>query len=242
MHHFSIIAVLLVAIGSQHPIAKSNGRLATIDEALQKHNIQLTPHALIDALKNSDPEVRYLAAQKLAENKTVEAISAMVEALASEKMPVTRMNIAYALAQLGEPKGFSALEETGCGNPELGGGVRAQSTEYLLNLHRESTVCLNALLDILESGTNGYKDQAASILPKFHNVSTEDLQRVFIALVKALNVSHPSVRIAASHALADMGNTAAIPELQKALASEPDEAVRFHIENDLKTLRLSMQP
>src|SRR5258708_1228357 len=208
-----LMMALAIAGGTQHSMAQNNGSLPTVDDALRRHNIQLTQSSLVGALKNSDPEVRYLAAQKLAETKTPEVIPAIVEALTSEKTPIARMNIAFALAQLGEAKGFDVLDENGCGNRDLTAGIRLQSAEYMLVLHRESAFCLNALLEILQSESNGYKIQAASTLPKFHNVSPEDAQRVFAGLFKALASAQPSVRMAASQAITDGGNIAALHEL-----------------------------
>jgi HEAT repeat protein len=228
----SIMLLAATLAGGQ----ESNGALPTFGELLKRHNIQLTEPALVDALKNADPEVRDLAAQKPAEDKADEAIPAIVGALASEKVPWTRMNIAFALAHLGNPVGFDTLEEN-CGNQQVAAGIRAQSAEYLLRFDREDAVCLSALLDVLRGASNGYRMQAASLLPKFHSLSTEDSEKAFMSLVRALHASDASVRMAAGRSLADLGDVRAIPELRDDAASERERAVRLQIEEDLRMLQ-----
>ena len=84
-----VTLILAVALVGSQPISQNNdgGPLPTFGEVLKRHNIQLTQPALVDALRDTDPEVRYLAAHKLAEDKAVETIPAIKDALASEKVP-----------------------------------------------------------------------------------------------------------------------------------------------------------
>jgi hypothetical protein len=95
----SIILALAATLAGGQATSESNGALPTLGELLKGHNIELTQPALVGALTNADPEVRYLAALKLAEDKEDGAIPAIKDALTSEGVPWTRMNI--ALAQLG---------------------------------------------------------------------------------------------------------------------------------------------
>jgi HEAT repeat protein len=235
-HGLSIILILAAALAGSQSAPENNGALPTIGEILKGHNIQLTETALVDALKNADPEVRWLAAQKLAEDKAGGATPAIKDALASERVPWTRMNIAYALAEFGESAGFDTLEGN-CGDHALGAGIRVQSAGYVLRLNHESAACLSAVLDVLESGSNGYKMQAASLLPQFHNLSPEDSERIFVGLSRALHASYALVRLGAGRALAELGDRRAIPELREAAAREQDEAVRSQIDQDLRTLK-----
>jgi HEAT repeat protein len=226
-----ILAVTL--LGSQ-PISQNDG-LPTFGELLKRHNIQLTQPALVDALRNTDPEVRDLAANKLAEDKAVETIPAIKDALASEKVPWTRMNIAYALAQMGESIGFETLEGN-CKNKDSG-NVRARSAEYLLRFNRDSTTCLSGVLDLLKGGSNGDRMLAAELLPRFHNLSTEDSEKVFTGLVGALHASHAAVRLEAGRALADLGDRRGIPELRDAIEAEQEQDIRPRLEQDLRILQ-----
>jgi HEAT repeat protein len=229
-----ILAVTLV--GSQ-PIPQENGgALPTFGELLKRHNIQLTQPALVDALRNTDPEVRSLAAHKLAEDKAVETIPAIKDALASEKVPWTRMNIALALAGMGESIGFDTLEDN-CKNKGTSGDIRTRSAEYLLRFNRDSTACLSGVLDLLKGGSNGDRIAAAELLPRYHNVSKEDSETVFTGLVEALHAPGPAVRMAAGQGLADLGDARGIAELKRAIGGEQDKVVGAQLEGDLKLLR-----
>src|SRR5947209_9503154 len=86
-----------------------NGHPMTAAEKLKQHHIDLTKEALIDALQNSDAEVRYLAAQQLATDREPDAISAIVDAATREKIPRTRINMAFSLASAGEKRGLAIL-------------------------------------------------------------------------------------------------------------------------------------
>ncbi len=235
-HGISIILIFAATLTGSHPASESNGSLPTFGELLKQHKIQLTEPALVDALKNADPEVRYLAAQKLAEDKATGAIPAIKDALAAEKVPRTRINIAFALAQLGDAAGFDALKDN-CRDRNQAAGIRAFSAQYMLGLNSDSTICLSAVLDILEDGSHGDKIQAASLLPQFHNLSPEDLEKVFADLVRALHDPYSLVRLEAGRALADLGDIRAIPELQEAIAREQELAARPQLEQDLRALQ-----
>ena len=233
-----VTLILAVALVGSQPISQQGfgGKPQTFGELLKRHNIQLTQQGLVDALRNTDPEVRYLAAHKLAEDKAVETIPAIKDALASEKVPWTRMNIALALAEMGESIGFDTLEDN-CKNKGTSRNIRARSAEYLLRFNRDSTACLSGVLDLLKSESNGDRMAAAELLPRYRNLSKKDSETVFTGLVEALHAPGPAVRMAAGQALADLGDTRGIAELERAVRVEQEEAVRLRLEDDLKTLR-----
>lgn len=238
MFSYELLRTLTLAamLAWNQSVPASNGALPTVDDLLKRHNIQLTQSALIDALTNADPEVRYLAAQKLAEDKAVDTIPLITRALTSEKVPWTRTNIAFALAQLGDVTGFDTLVGN-CRSREAGAGVRVQSAEYMIRLRRQSEACLSAALDVLQNGTNGYRLQAAALLPQFPNLSEQDSERVFAALVGALHASYPLVRAQAGRALADTGDARAVAELSEAATAEQEPAIRLQMQEDLRMLQ-----
>ncbi len=238
---FSLILFLAVTLAEAQQASEGKGSISTFGELLSQHNIGLTEAALVDALSNADPKVRYLAAEKLAEDKAYGAIPAIKAALASEKIPSTRMNIAFALAQFGEASGFDALEGN-CRDREAQPVIRSQSAEYLLRFDRESIACFDALLDILQTGTNGYRAEAASLLPKYHRISNDGSSRVFFSLVDALHSSDAYVEMAASRALVDLGDARAIAELREAIARQPEESIRERLAQDLKLLEARLKP
>jgi len=83
------LIVLVTSAGSfaqETPGAQSGSvRLSRFGDLLREDHIELTEPSLIRALKNPNPEVRFLAAMKLAEDKAIDAIPAAKEALAAEK-------------------------------------------------------------------------------------------------------------------------------------------------------------
>jgi HEAT repeat protein len=215
----------------------SNGRLTTIDEALQSHHIELTKPALVKALRNQDAEVRSLAAQKLAEQNATETIPAILDSLTAETMPGTRVNIAFSLAQLGEARGFNALQDT-CRDPGMRPDLRVLAARYMRDLKHEDAICRSALVDMLQSPADpDARAQAASLLPRFQDLSPQESQKILQGVLKALEAPEPTVRLAASHALNEIGDKSAISNLQKAVANEPDKAVRSQLQMDLQELQ-----
>ena len=228
----SIICVSAIPLNG---VLASNQRLTTIEESLQRHDIALTTTALVGALKSSDAEVRWLAAQKLANDRESDTIPAIKKALAVERVPATKVNIAYALAQMGEEKGFATLKST-CDNAEVRGYLRMIAALYMLNLHNED--CLNAAVAILQSKADSdSRIQALSLLPRNQHVTLDDSSKIFNLIRRALTDPDPSVRMAAGHALGTLGNTSAIPDLQRAIANEKDETFRSSMQTDLQNLR-----
>ena len=145
------------------------------------------------------------------------------------------MNIAFALAQMGESIGFDTLEDN-CRNDNTSGSIGARSAEYLLRFNRDSTTCLSGVLDVLKGGSTGDRMVVAALLPRYHNLFMEESKKVFAALVEALLASHPSVRMAAGRALADLGEPRGVAELQLAVVREQEEVVRWQLQEDLKIL------
>jgi HEAT repeat protein len=208
----------------------------TVAESLRSHKIGLAQANLIGALKNTDPEVRYLAALKLAENKATDAIPQMLEALASEKVELTKVKLAMALAEIGNESGFKTLED-GCQDRNWSIRTRVEAAEYIADFRPDSTVCLNSLLELTETASAGYRIQALTILSTLHGLSPEDSQKILQAALNGLRAPQPAVRIAASHAAVELGNIVAVPELEKAITREHEEPVRSQIERDMTILK-----
>ena len=122
------------------------GPLSTFEEALQKHGVKLTVPELVQALKSTDPEVRWLAAVKLGQDNVGEAVPAIRDALRSEPDPITRVNVASSLARFGEAEGFDSLIDV-CLNPGMPPYVKALSTMHMLDLKREDQSCRDALIE-----------------------------------------------------------------------------------------------
>lgn len=214
----------------------------TFAEALRRHKIELTKPALIEALKNPDSEVRSLAAAKLAEDKAMDAIPAIKQALAVEKSPLARVNIAGALGWLGDPGGREELKKL-CSDQNFPSEFRLYAAHYMFDagvLNDED--CLQAAEDIVqlvdaENVTAGNRVTALELLSRFHNLTSDESQTVFGLMVRRLDDTEAGVRMEASRALATQGNLAAIPYLEAAIAREHDENIRSVLQANLKKLQ-----
>jgi HEAT repeat protein len=205
---------------------------------LQKHGVQLTVPALVQALKSSDTEVRNLAAVKLAWDHVKKAVPAIRDALRSERVPMTRVNLAYSLAYLGEAQGFDSLRDL-CINPDWPFYLKTISARYMLDLKREDKKCRDALVEVLQSGEGGADSLAetVSLLLRFHNLTPEQPQQMFQIAVKALSSPSAGMRMVASIAIVQIGKSAAIPYLQNAISREEETNTRSVMQRELGRLQ-----
>ncbi|MFZ0799712.1 MAG: HEAT repeat domain-containing protein [Terriglobales bacterium] len=236
---FLLLVGRLSIFAQQDPnVQVGSVKLYRIGELLRMHNVELTEPALLRALKNSDAEVRALAAEKLAEDKTRDAIPAIEEALAAEKMPRSRVNIALALAQLADQTGLTELRRL-CADSDFVPEFRLYAATYMFDLHSQTDECLGAVEEIVRSKTVSFGDRisALSLLPRFHDLAPEESQRLFQLVVDRLDDPEPTVRMGASAALVSLGNAAAIPFLKTAIAREKEEGIRNVFERDLGKLQ-----
>jgi HEAT repeat protein len=214
------------------------GRLPTIEEALQKHRVQLTAPVLVQALKSTEPEVRWLSAAKLAQDNVSEAVPAIRDALRSEQIPVTRVNLASSLARLGEAEGFDSLIDV-CLNPDMPPYLKTLSARYMFDLNREDKTCRDALVEALQSGESGsdFLTEAVSLLLRFHDLPPGQSQEIFQSVVRALSRPEPRMRLAASRAIVKIGESSAIPYLQSAINREKDSNIRSVMQEELSRLQ-----
>lgn len=179
--------------------------------------------------------MRALAGTKLAQDNDRDSIPALTEALASEKVAQTKVNLASALARLGEGKGIVALNSI-CQDASEQPYIRSDAARLVLDATKESAGCLNAMIDLLQHGNVDTQMSAAELLPKFHDLSSEASHRVCEVLIKALKAKDGPVRHTVSHALGKLRDPSAIPYLQTALDTEQDKSVRSEMQADLQKL------
>lgn len=116
--------------------------------------------------------------------------------------------------------------------------LRVVAARYMRDLNHDDQVCRSALVDMLQSGTDAdSRAQAASLLPRFQDLSPEESEKVLQGVLKALEAPEPTVRLAASHALSQIGNKSAIPRLENAIGHEGDRTVRSQMQLDLQELQ-----
>lgn len=194
------------------------------------------------ALKNPNPDVRFLAAMKLEEDKVADAIPAIREALAVEEVPRARVNIAVALGLLGDKSGRDELKKL-CADGDFPPEFRLYAVLYMFDLGVERDEdCLLAAEEIVqivdsENRTVGDRVSALESLPRFRNLTADESKTIFQLVVDRLYDPEPTVRMAASRSLASLGNAAAIPYLEAAIAGEQEESIRSVFELYLKKLQ-----
>lgn len=244
------IAGLIVLVISTGSVAQETPgtqigsiRLSRFGDLLREDHIELTEPALIRALKNPNPEVRFLAAMKLAEDKAIDAIPEVKEALAAEKVPRTRVNIAVGLGLLGDPGGRDELKRL-CADRDFPSEFRLYAVRYMFDLHVEKDEgCLKAAEKIAEMvdadyHTAGYRIVALELLTHFRGLTPEESEKVFQLMVARLDDPEPTVRMQVSQSLIALDNpAAAIPYLEAAVAREKEESVRTVFEKNLEKLK-----
>ena len=209
--------------------------ILTIDQQLRSRGILPDEASLENALLNVDPEVRILAALKLGDEKNTSAVAAIEAALKKEKMPEVKIQLAFALAELGDSEGLRALTSF-CGDQSQSSSIRLGAAQDLLRFG--NTLCFQNVLAIVSDPKQDSATvaQAAAVLGEYQRLVKND-SAVLKPLVKLLDSADPTVRIAASQALRHVGATTMMPALQAAIEREKDEGARAQMEADLRILQ-----
>jgi HEAT repeats len=213
-------------------------------DLLRLHGVELTVPALVAALKNADASVRYLAAMKLAEDKVTDAVPAIEQALATEKLPRDRVNLALALGLLGDQLGRDELTKI-CADKGFVPEFRLYAVRYMFDLHvPKNGNCMEAAQKIAESRETDFGDRSSALelLSQFGGLTPEESQKVAKLVGSCLEDPEPSVRIRASQSLARLGDPTGVEYLETAIAKESEETVRSVFEKDLKKLQLGSRP
>jgi HEAT repeat protein len=137
-----IVAVVILIPGG------NGGKLPTLDEQLRDFHIGVTGPDLRDALRNDIPEVRGLAADKLAEIDEPDAIKYIEVALVQETVPRIAVEMAFALARMKDTKGIEVLTHM-CNDTSLNSLARMKASRYVVALRR--LTCLDATLTLADS-------------------------------------------------------------------------------------------
>lgn len=211
----AVIFVCKTALRSEQP--------RTVAAVLREHHIGLSKPELLKALRNPDSEIRALAASQLAGDRATEAIPEIANALSEEPDGLHRLNIAYALAQLGDQRGNAVLKKA-CGADEKPAN-RVTAARYLLDLNDQS--CLEEIVEMIEAKADPDEPHyAISLLTSFHQPTKELASRIRQIMINALNDSSPTVRITGAIAMQQLRDASYVPYLRDAANRERDETVK----------------
>jgi HEAT repeat protein len=212
----------------------------TARELLAKHGIGADPQSAIGALRNSDAEVRGLAALRLGDydlgRARGDSIPALAEALRNETVPASAAIMAAILGGLGDARGVPALEKL-CHDPTISSSVKLQVARHLGVLHSEA--CVGEVLDLAFRENDGVTSVVFSFLPRFQgyqNVSSRDRDRIVAIVRGGLSSRSPFMRLTAAGARGEMKDEAAAADLQRAIETEQDAQVRQGMQRALASL------
>jgi HEAT repeat protein len=234
------LSLTLAAAGSSY-----NGPGETFAHWLTRHGIPLTHDGLIAALNNPDGDIRVNTAAQLALNNDKDAIPSIRDAAARDPKFVNRSNMAFYLAQLGDPSGADFLKAA-CSDTSLPAYDRLHAANNMLTLH--SDACFPVVLSILQSsGDEEAIDQALELCAgaKYQlggdgsQTSPPDKKRneLVIELVgKRLGDDAPFTRLVASSVLSRLGDSSQAHFLQDTISRETDEWNRVRMQRDLENL------
>jgi len=215
--------------------ATKEGSPPTAAQILAQHHVSLSRDGLVSALRSDDAEIRSLAAEQLAVQGAEDSIPSVVEALEAEKIPKTRVDIAFALAQMGDERGIRALRQD-CDNTTLPMYLRLSAASYLLYVRDQS--CLRTVVEGLQpSYESGTRIQALSLIPRFKGLSASESAGLRVLVLKSLRDQDPAVRLVASDTIRILGDLTAIPSLEAAISAEADVEIRTQMESDLRALQ-----
>lgn len=230
-----VICMLVSDISAQTVSSQGEGRLNTLGDLLQQHHIALTNDALIEALRNRDLEIRWLAAQKLAEDKATDSIPYIIAALRSDRTTSrSKVNIAFALAELDSEEGYRTLSEI-CIDTKVQPHLRLLASRYLLIFGKQT--CLSSVIDVLQmQADDDLRAEALQLISRFAKVAGNDRNKIGEVIANYLVNESPTLRLNAAIALANVGDPAAVPALKAAIEREKEAAVRSQMEDDLRAL------
>lgn len=199
-----------------------------------RYGVPLTVQSLQSALKDKRPDVRSLAASELAEIKDNASVPLITEAMKEEKDAQVAFNMAAALLWVHSAAGNKALVRI-CDDSSASEDLRLEAASRLVDAR--DFQCVPSLLGILQNTTNP-SNKASALLTLAHvtQMPPSLLPSLHTALLASLQDRSSAVRQYAGERIAALGDKAAVPYLQTAIASESDESTRKRMEEFLKTL------
>lgn len=229
--HLFVLATLVSVVARGPGVAQAP---PTIEAELSRYGVPVTQLGLRSALRDNRPEVRSLAAGELAEIKDTSSVPLILKALEAEKDPSVKFNMATALASLNSQVGNRVLAQM-CDDASLPEERRLGAASRLVD--NGNLNCLSSVEGILRKTTNpSIKANALLILARAKTIPASLMPRIHNALTASLQDPDSAVRQYASACIATLGDKAAAPNLQTAIANESDDLTREHMQESLKSL------
>jgi hypothetical protein len=219
------------------------GGLMSLAADLCEHGIDVSEPSLIAALKNTDPEVRSLAAAELAEKHNDLAKPDIENALSAETNTRARIYIAASLMSMRDPIGAKVLDGM-CTDASLPIEDTVTVVQQIAMANHPTGICADVVLDAVEHANQDYERMdLLTIFPLINkNVPKEKAARMVADAQNLLGSQDVSTRMRASQALAELGSIASIDSIRTAIINEPNPDIRaWHQPNLDKLLKLQQQ-
>jgi hypothetical protein len=218
--------------------SSTGGPLTPFADTLRAHGFDTSEPSLLRALGNSDPEVRSVAALKLAEDHHFGAVRSIKDALASESNLRTRIAMSEAIWGLHDPKGIASLQAM-CSDQSLALSDLVEVVQHLNILGHSSQLCADPVFRHLASAGNSSeaREIALPALPNMYRwVSPEEASQIVTTLQEMLTDSSAYGRLEAGHSLVRIKSYASADALRTAISRQTDSVVRSSLQEDLDEL------
>jgi HEAT repeat protein len=237
--------LLLGAVLLQINAMGQNGRIVpipaprTLEEGLRSHGISdLSEASLTAALKNVEPQIRILAASKLAEDHDAGALPAIEEALSRETNIDAQIGLAEALWALNDRNGIAHLQAM-CGDTSISLPSMMAVVRALLIIRSSGSGCAETFLALMNSARDpGELGMAASLLPFIYTDSNRDQAQRIVDKLRTLLLDRRQqaiARIMCAGALAKIATPESVEAIRQAISREEDPNTKSAFESDLKT-------
>lgn len=210
------------------------------DKVLRAHGVALTKHGVVAALRSKNIEVRQAAADVLVDRWPQIAGSAIEQVMRKDPDGFTRVRMATDVARLGDTAGREALINE-CHNATEWGSIRMDAAGALTEEFKDDS-CLDVIVGILQSDSDprdtGAKGWALQLTPHLiGRLDREQSHKLFELVMKSLDDPWPGIRTTASMMLEQIGDAAAIPSMEAAIAKEKDVNGRLMMIRMLQVLQ-----
>jgi HEAT repeat protein len=235
----TICLCFAVSTWGQNPEFSASSRGKTSAEELTALSIDLSEPSLLDALSNTSPRVRWLAAGQLLAGHHVDATSAIERALSVERDPMTRVGMATSLAGFHDPQGIEHLQ-TMCADTTVPIQPLISAAQSLENFNSSNAGCTDVLLDDLTNDRDkDYRNTTVTLFPALYKESTpEQAARIVnvIETVLADKTQDSSVRLVAGNTLAEIGSPSSQDAMMQAISQAENPVLRKSLERNLSAL------
>jgi HEAT repeat protein len=241
---FIIVALLIFSVDAAiilgQEVQVSTPRMHSLAEVLASHGVtDLSEESLMSTLTNSDPQVRIVAAMKLAEDHHDDAAPAVESALFREQDLNAQIGLSEALWELHNDKGIAHLHAM-CTNPALKLATLNSVVDALSLTHSPAGVCAETFIAAMGSAKEPAEIAMGTtrLSVIYRDATPEQARRILTALLLFLadNKQATFIRLEASQALADIGTPECAEAIRTAISKEENPDTRLFFEATLKGL------